>query len=327
MNVLVTGSAGFIGFHFTKKLLDLKKFKVIGLDNLNNYYDLNLKKERNKILNTYKNFTFYKKDLINYNQLETIFKKEKIDKIVHLAAQAGVRYSIINPDSYFNSNVLGFYNILKLSTKYKIKHLIYASTSSVYGNSNTMPFNEEDDTNKPIQFYAATKKSNEVMAYSFSAIYNLPTTGLRFFTVYGPWGRPDMALFKFTTSIIKNKPIHLFNNGNHNRDFTYVDDITDGIFKIFISSQKKNKHNVPADIYNIGRGKKEKLLRYINIIKNTLKMPYKFKTFNLQKGDIKDTLGNIFKIKKSFGYKPKTNIEFGIPKFINWYLGYHQKKR
>jgi UDP-glucuronate 4-epimerase len=326
-NILVTGAIGFIGFHLTKKLLENKNLNVFGVDNINNYYDVRLKKSRYKILKKNKRFFLYKLDISNQKKLEILFKKYKFDKVINLAAQAGVRYSISNPDSYFKSNVIGFYNILKLSAKYKIKHLIYASTSSVYGDTNSIPFKESDDTNKPIQFYAATKKSNEVMAYSFSSIYKLPTTGLRFFTVYGPWGRPDMALFKFTKNILNGKPIPIFNFGNHNRDFTFIDDIINGILKIFYATPKKNKNKISAEVYNIGRGKKEKLLKYINIIKETLQRSYKPQFLKKQKGDIKETLGDINKIRKNFKYSPKTNINVGIPKFINWYKEFYKKNK
>ena len=322
-NILITGSSGFIGFHLTQKLLKNKNLRIIGVDNINKYYDVNLKKNRNKILKQNKRYLFFKFDISNKKKLEKLFKKFKFYKVINLAAQAGVRYSIVNPDSYFASNIIGFYNILKFCVKYKVKHLIYASTSSVYGNSNSIPFNENDDTSKPIQFYAATKKSNEVMAYSFSSIYKLPTTGLRFFTVYGPWGRPDMALFKFTKSIIKKKPIEIFNYGKHNRDFTFIDDIVDGVFKVFKSIPKKNKYLVPAEIYNLGRGKKEKLLVFIGLIEKILKKSMRPKFIKIQKGDIKDTLGNIKKIKNQINYSPKTDIYEGIPKFIKWYLKYY----
>jgi UDP-glucuronate 4-epimerase len=323
-NILVTGAAGFIGFHLTEKLLKNKSLNVFGIDNIDDYYDVKLKKSRLKILKKNKRFFFYKLDISNQNKIEPIFKKFKFYKVINLAAQAGVRFSISNPDSYFKSNVLGFYNILKLCVRYKIQHLIYASTSSVYGDTNKIPFKESDDTSKPIQFYAATKKSNEVMAYSFSSIYKLPTTGLRFFTVYGPWGRPDMALFKFTENILNDKSIPIFNFGKHNRDFTFVDDIVSGILKIFNSVPKK-KNGISAEVFNIGRGKKEKLLDYIGIIKKTLNKSYKAQFLKKQKGDIHETQGDISKIKKEFKYSPKTNINVGIPKFINWYKKFYKK--
>ena len=326
-NILVTGAIGFIGFHLTKQLLENKSYNIFGIDNINNYYDIKLKKSRLKILKKNKRFFFYKLDISNEKKIDKVFKKFKFHKVINLAAQAGVRYSISNPDSYFKSNVQGFYNILKLCVKYKTKHLIYASTSSVYGDVNKIPFKESDNTSKPIQFYAATKKSNEVMAHSFSSIYKLPTTGLRFFTVYGPWGRPDMALFKFTKNILNGKSIPIFNFGKHNRDFTFVDDIVSGIIKIFYSPPKKNKNKIQAEVYNIGRGKKEKLLDYISIIKKTLNKSYKAKFLKKQKGDIKETQGDINKIKKNFKYSPITNIEVGIPKFIDWYKEFYKKNK
>ena len=265
MNILVTGSAGFIGFHLCKKLLSNSKNSIIGIDNLNKYYDVNLKKDRIKILNKYKNFSFKKIDLKNLIELKKIFEKYKINYVVHLAAQAGVRHSIKKPRLYFKNNLEAFFNILDLSKDFKVKHFIFASTSSVYGENTKFPLKESYDTNKPISFYAASKKSNEVMAHSYSYIYNLPCTGLRFFTVYGPYGRPDMALFKFTKSIIENKNVELFNNGNHLRDFTYVGDIVDGIFSLI---KKPFKSRIPFKIFNIGNGKSKKLLEYLKEIEN-----------------------------------------------------------
>ena len=235
MKILVTGSAGFIGFHLAKRLVE-KKINVIGVDNINSYYDINLKK-RNSILTKNKFYKFNKLDISN-KKLENIFKKYKITHVVNLAAQAGVRYSLQEPYKYIQSNLLGFFNILDLSKKYKVKHLLYASTSSVYGINNKLPYKENNDTSHPLQLYAATKKSNELMAHSYSHLFNLPTTGLRFFTVYGPWGRPDMSLFKFTKCALENKPLQVFNFGNHSRDFTYVDDIVTMIEKFLIKFQK-----------------------------------------------------------------------------------------
>ena len=239
MTILVTGAAGFIGYHLIGKALNKNK-EVIGIDNINSYYDINLKKDRINNLKKNKKFSFYKVDLSNYKKLNNIVKKNKIKIIIHLAAQAGVRYSIKNTRTYFKSNLEGFFNILEVSRHNKIKHLIYASTSSVYGDSKKFPLNENDRTDQPLSFYAATKKSNEVMAHSYSYIYKLPCTGVRFFTVYGPFGRPDMALFKFTKNIINNHPIELFNNGYHLRDFTYVDDVVDGIYSLINKQSKKN---------------------------------------------------------------------------------------
>ena len=256
MKILITGSAGFIGFHLSSKILS-KGFKVIGIDNLNSYYDVKLKKDRNNILKKNKNFIFKKVDIKNYNALEKIFKKYKIDIVIHLAAQAGVRYSLKNPKSYIDNNISGFFNILDISKNFKIKKFIYASTSSIYGTQKKYPLKEKFETSNPIQLYAATKKSNEVIATSYNHLYKIRTIGLRFFTVYGPWGRPDMALFKFTKNILKGKPIHVYNHGKHSRDFTYVDDIVGGIFKILTSRDKKKVNS----IYNIGYGKEIPLLK------------------------------------------------------------------
>ena len=235
---LISGSAGFIGFHLSLKILS-KGFKVIGVDNLNNYYDVKLKRDRNKILKKNKNFIFKKVDIKNYSGLEKIFKKYNIDPVIHLAAQAGVRYSLKNPKSYVYNNINGFFNILDISKNFKIKKFIYASTSSIYGIQKKYPLKENFETDNPIQLYAATKKSNEIIAASYSNLYKMRTIGLRFFTVYGPWGRPDMALFRFTRNILSGKPIHVFNRGKHSRDFTYVDDIVDGIYKILVFKNKK----------------------------------------------------------------------------------------
>ena len=320
MSILVTGAAGFIGYHLTKKTLNKNK-EVIGIDNINSYYDISLKKDRINKLKKNKKFSFYKVDLSNYKKLNNIVKKNKIKIIVHLAAQAGVRYSIKNPRTYFKSNLEGFFNILEVSRHNKIKHLIYASTSSVYGDSKKFPLNENDRTDQPLSFYAATKKSNEIMAHSYSYIYNLPSTGVRFFTVYGPFGRPDMALFKFTKNIINNHPIELFNNGNHLRDFTYVDDIIDGIYSLI---NKQSKKTIPYEIFNIGNGTPKKLLEYLKHIEKNLNKISKTKKLPLQVGDVVKTHSNINKLKKYTGYKPKTNIKNGISRFIEWYKDYYK---
>tara|TARA_Y100000816_G_C26021598_1_gene534455 strand:+ start:60 stop:1028 length:969 start_codon:yes stop_codon:yes gene_type:complete len=320
MTILITGSAGFIGYHVTKKILN-KNIKVIGIDNINNYYDINLKKNRIKDLKKNKKFFFYKVDLSNYKKLDNIVKNKKIKIIIHLAAQAGVRYSIKNPRIYFKSNLEGFFNILEISRHNNIKHLIYASTSSVYGDSKKFPLSEINRTDRPLSFYAATKKSNEVMAHSYSYIYKLPCTGVRFFTVYGPFGRPDMALFKFTKNILNNHPIELYNKGNHFRDFTYVDDIVDGIYSLI---KKQSKKSIPYEIFNIGNGTPKKLLDYLKHIEKNLNKISKTKKLPLQTGDIVKTHSNINKLKKYTGYKPKTNIKIGISRFIEWYKDYYR---
>ncbi len=319
MKILITGCAGFIGFHLTK-FLTSKKISIIGIDNLNNYYDVNLKKNRLKLLKENKKFTFYKTDILNIQKLNNIVRKNKIKIIVHLAAQAGVRYSIENPKTYHKNNLEGFFNILEISKENKIKHLIFASTSSVYGESSNFPLNENENTSKPLSFYAATKKSNEVMAHSYSYIYKLPCTAVRFFTVYGPYGRPDMALFKFTKNILENRKIELYNNGKHLRDFTYIDDITKGIFSII---NKPNKDKVPYNIFNIGNGKSRKLIDYLFFIEKKLGKKAIVKKLPLQKGDIIKTHSDIKLLKKFSNYKPKIDIEEGVSKFIDWFIDYY----
>ncbi len=316
---LISGSAGFIGFHISLKILS-KGYKVIGVDNLNNYYDVKLKKKRNSILKRNRNFIFKKVDIRNYDSLQKIFKKYKIESVVHLAAQAGVRYSLKNPKSYIDNNINGFFNILDISKNYRIKKFIYASTSSIYGIQKKYPLREKFGTDNPIQLYAATKKSNEVIAASYSHLYNMSTIGLRFFTVYGPWGRPDMALFKFTRNILKGKPVHVFNNGKHSRDFTYVDDIVDGIFKILVSKNKKSLNN----IYNIGFGKEIPLLKFLRLIEKFLQKKSKKKLLPLQKGDVIKTHSDIKLIKKDYRYIPKTKVENGVKKFVEWYISYYK---
>jgi len=321
MKVLVTGSAGFIGFHLSKYLLT-KNIQVIGIDNLNNYYNVKLKKDRNKILKKYKNYSFNKIDLINKKLLEKIIKKYKVKYIVHLAAQAGVRYSIINPVTYLKNNIEVFLNVLDLSIKHKIEHLVFASTSSVYGNVNKFPSKEKDEISTPVSFYAATKKANEVMAYSYSSTYKLPCTGLRFFTVYGPYGRPDMAIYKFTENIINNKPIDLYNHGNHQRDFTYIDDVISAINSLLF---KEIKNKIPFKIFNIGKGYSNTLMEYLREIEKNLGKKAKLKNKSLQPGDIKKTHADISSLKKYINYKPKTDIKLGINKFVSWYLRYKNK--
>jgi len=320
MKILVTGCAGFIGFHLSSFLLK-KNINVIGIDNINDYYDINLKKNRLKILRTYKKFSFNKFDLANKKKLDLVVKKNRIKIIIHLAAQAGVRYSIKNPDSYFKNNLKVFFNVLEISRLYKINHLMFASTSSVYGENLNYPSNENFNTDQPLSFYAATKKSNEIMAYAYSNIYKLPCTGLRFFTVYGPYGRPDMALFKFTKNILENKKIELFNNGNHARDFTYIDDIIDGIFSIIKKTKNPKK---PFNIFNIGNGNSKNLKEYIKLIEKNLNIKAKFKKLPIQLADIKKTHSDISNLNLYSGYKPKVNIEIGVKRFINWYKEYYK---
>ena len=332
MKILITGSSGFIGFHLSKKLLD-KGYKVHGYDSMNNYYDVSLKKARYNILKKYKNFSFTKNKLENKNSLEKVFKKFKPSIVIHLAAQAGVRYSIEKPRVYLDSNITGSYNIIEVSKKFNVKHLIMASSSSVYGANKRIPFKETDKTETQLSIYAATKKSNESMAHSYSNIWKVPITMLRFFTVYGPWGRPDMALFKFTKGILANKKIDIYNNGKMYRDFTYIDDIVDGI-RLLINKipNHKNfgKYNndslssvAPFRILNIGNTKKVFLLDFIKEIEKVLGKKAIRNYMPLQKGDVKQTLSNTNLLKKLTGYNPKTNYKLGIKKFLNWYLNYY----
>lgn len=335
MKFLITGSVGFIGSALSKKLLEKGNY-VSGVDNHNNYYDPDLKNSRLKFLLSFSNYSHNKFDISSLNNLEKIFKSFKPDIVINLAAQAGVRYSIENPLLYISSNITGFANILECCKKYNVKHLIYASTSSVYGANSNLPFSEKDECDRPLSVYAASKKSNELMAHSYSYIHNLPTTGLRFFTVYGPWGRPDMALFKFTRSILNNEKIDVYNNGNHSRDFTYIDDIVNGIClaidNIPTSNQicNSNKHDysrscAPWQIFNIGNNKPVKLLKYIEVIEKVLKKKAIINFLPLQMGDVPDTSANIDSLKK-LGYKPSTSVEEGIAKFIDWYLSYYDQK-
>ena len=322
MNYLVTGSAGFIGFHTCLKLLKQKK-KVLGVDSLNNYYSVSIKKDRLNVLRKFKNFKFFRYDLTkDQKKINNICKKYKIKKIIHLAAQAGVRYSIENPREYMKSNLIGFFNIIDIAAKTKIKHFVYASTSSVYGNIKNFPLNESMDCNSPIQFYAATKKSNEIIAHSYSCIHKLPTTGLRFFTVYGPWGRPDMALYKFTKNILDGKKIHLFNKGNHIRDFSYIDDVVYYIIAATIKSPLK-KNKIPFRILNIGNNKPEKLKNYLEVIEKNLKKKASIKNLKLQKGDVYKTHASMKNTWKIIKKKKTTNIKVGIKKFVEWYKNYH----
>ncbi len=317
MKILITGTAGFIGFHLAKKLIINKKNKVYGIDNFNNYYDVKIKNERNKILKKNNNFIFKKLDITNSKKLNKYVKLIKPEIIVHLAAQAGVRYSIDNPETYLKNNINGFFNILEISKILKINHLVFASTSSVYGSNKSFPLKESYNTDNPLSFYAATKKSNEVMAHSYSNIYKIPITGLRFFTVYGPFGRPDMSLYKFSQKIIKEKKIDLFNNGKHVRDFTYIDDIISGIMKVISSPPKKK---IPYEIYNLGNGKPRRLLDFLGLIEKYIYKKAEIKNKPLQPGDVIKTHADISKMKKKFKYNPQTDIDEGIRKFSKWIL-------
>jgi len=330
--IFITGSSGFIGFHVAKKYLD-KGLKVHGLDSMNAYYDVNLKKSRLKILKKYKNFTFTRGNIANYNVINKSLLNFRPSIIIHLAAQAGVRYSIKNPKVYLDSNIIGSYHILEIAKKLKIKHLIMASSSSVYGANKKFPFQEIDKTDHQISFYAATKKSSENMAHSYSSLWKLPITILRFFTVYGPWGRPDMAYFKFTKNILKGKKIEIFNKGKMYRDYTYIDDIVEGVYKLTnkipkIKKLKRYKndslsHVAPIRILNMGNTKKINLLDFINTLEKTLKKKAIKKFMPMQKGDVQSTLSDTNLLRKITNYNPKTKYHEGIKRFLDWYKRYY----
>lgn len=345
--VLITGSAGFIGYHLTKELIT--NYKIVGIDSLNEYYDVNLKIDRLKDLGfkidnnaqekfineNFENLIFEKIDLTDLNSLKNLFEKNNFDFVINLAAQAGVRYSIDFPQTYIDSNITGFLNILECCKSYKIKHLLYASSSSVYGLNNEFPFLESHSVSHPISLYATTKRSNELMAHTYSHLFNLRTTGLRFFTVYGPWGRPDMALFKFTKSILSGEEIEVYNNGDMTRDFTYVKDIVLSISKL-IESEKpnivrvdqidENKFSCPNEIYNIASNSPIILNDFIHIIENTLCKKAKIKFMPLQPGDVPATFANVDQLTNKINYSPQTKVREGVKNFVEWYLEYYGHK-
>ncbi len=319
MKILVTGCAGFIGYHLCNNLINNKKIKtLIGIDNLNNYYDIKLKKDRLKLLKKSK-FTFKKIDICNELSLNNLFSKYKFDIVINLAAQAGVRTSITNPEIYYSSNIDGFFNILNLSRKYKVKKFFYASTSSIYGDASKFPIKESFDTNKPLSFYAATKKTNEIMAYAYSEIYKMKTIALRFFTVYGPYGRPDMAIYKFTKNIIDNNTINVFNFGKHSRDFTYIDDVVQNINKLIFSNNKENKNFM---YFNVASGRKIPLMTLIHLIEKKLNKKAKIKYLEKQIGDVFSTHASNNKLLKATNYKLRTSITSGLDKYIEWFKNY-----
>ena len=331
--ILITGSAGFIGSALSIKLLESGN-NVIGIDNHNNYYDVKLKEKRLERNLRYKNYIHIKKDLKNRKDINKVFDKYKPTIVINLAAQAGVRYSIANPFKYIDSNILGFMNILEACRNFKIDHLIYASSSSVYGANKSVPFNINDNVDHPLNMYAATKKANELMAHSYSHLYNLPTTGLRFFTVYGPWDRPDMALQNFANSIMKNKTIKIFNNGNHSRDFTYIDDIVESVLRVIDKPAQTDPNwsgnnpnpstsTAPWKIYNIGSNSPVNLLDYIRLLEKSLGKKAIKEYVEMQPGDIPDTWANIKDFVEQFDYTPKTKVEKGIQNFSNWFLDYY----
>lgn len=333
--ILVTGAAGFVGSYLSKALLT-NGMNVIGLDNLNDYYDPALKDERLKTLLPEENFTFIKGDISDKDFIMSLFETEKFDVVINLAAQAGVRYSIEHPDAYIQSNIIGFYNILEACRHYPVDHLIYASSSSVYGSNKKVPFEETDFVDHPVSLYASTKKSNELMAHTYSHLYNIPATGLRFFTVYGPMGRPDMAYFGFTDRYFNNQPISIFNNGDFDndlyRDFTYIDDIVTGIVKLIPHAPEESEDKVAHEVYNIGNNNPEKLMVFIHALEaaltNALGRNVEFeKIFEpIKAGDVPATYASTDKLQAAIGFKPQTSIQDGLQKFADWYVAYYNKK-
>lgn len=320
--ILVTGAAGFIGFHLSKLLLQ-KGVTVVGFDNINDYYDVNLKYARLAILEEFERFSFVKGDLADKTAVDKLFSENKFDIVVNLAAQAGVRYSIDNPQAYIESNVIGFFNILEACRNNPVEHLLYASSSSVYGNQQKTPFSTDDDVSKPISLYAATKKSNELMAYTYSHLYGIPSTGLRFFTVYGPYGRPDMAYFSFTQKIIKGEPIKIFNNGDMYRDFTYVDDIVKGIENMLCNPPEADENGDRATVYNIGNNSPEKLMYFIETLEKALGKTARKEFLPMQPGDVYQTYADVTPLIEKYGFKPSTSIEDGLSEFVEWYKEYY----
>ncbi len=336
MKILVTGSAGFIGFHTSKRLLE-DGHEIIGLDNVNDYYDVNLKRNRLKILHEYDSFSFYENNLEEKGAVDGLFNKEAPQRVIHLAAQAGVRYSIEHPEVYIQSNIIGTFNILEACRYNAVEHLAYASTSSAYGLNTKYPFSVRDSVSHPVSFYGATKIANELMAHSYSHIYDLPTTGLRFFTVYGPWGRPDMALFLFTRAILASEPINVFNRGKMVRDFTYIDDIVEGLSRIIMKAPEPDPEwsgeapnpassSAPYRIYNIGSNAPVQLMDYIHEIENNLGMEAKLNLMPMQDGDVPKSHADVENLIKDFGYSPKWNIKDGVKNFIDWYVDYYKVK-
>ncbi|MDZ8023475.1 MAG: NAD-dependent epimerase [Nostoc sp. SerVER01] len=335
VKVLVTGAAGFIGFHLSQRLLT-RGDKVVGLDNLNDYYDVFLKKDRLAQLQERPGFSFYQLDLEDSAAIAELFAEQRFDVVVNLAAQAGVRYSIKNPHAYINSNLVGFINILEGCRHSGVQHLVFASSSSVYGANTKMPFSVHDNVDHPVSLYAATKKANELMAHSYSHLYGLPTTGLRFFTVYGPWGRPDMALFLFTKAILAKQPIDVFNYGKMRRDFTYIDDIVEGVVRVMDKIPEPNigwSGNAPDPgtskaaykIYNIGNNQPVELMRFIEVLENCLGIKAQKNLLPLQPGDVPVTYADVDDLVKDVGFRPSTPIEVGIQRFVAWYCSYYQK--
>lgn len=320
---LITGAAGFIGFHLSKRLLELGA-NVVGYDNINDYYDTRLKYARLEILEKFEKFTFIKGDLADKEKIEKVFVDYKPHIVVNLAAQAGVRYSIDNPDAYISSNVIGFYNILECCRHYPVEHLLYASSSSVYGNQKKTPFSTDDNVDHPISLYAATKKTNELMAFTYSHLYKIPSTGLRFFTVYGPYGRPDMAYFGFTNKIMNGETIKIFNNGDMYRDFTYVDDIVKGIENMLSNPPLKDENGVQYKVYNIGNNNPEKLMYFIETLEKCIGKEANKEYLPMQPGDVYQTYADVTDLIADFDFKPSTTIEDGLKKFADWYFEFYK---
>ena len=314
--LLVTGAAGFIGFHLSRKLLEMGKH-VVGIDNLNSYYDVSLKNGRLKILESYKKFTFYKQDIQDLDSLKAIFKRHQLDKICNLAAQAGVRHSLKDPFSYQKSNLEGFLNLLEMAREYGVNNFVYASSSSVYGSNKKVPFSVDDRVDTPVSLYAATKKANELIAHSYSHLYHIPCTGLRYFTVYGPWGRPDMALFLFTDAILNKRPINVYNHGQMKRDFTYIDDIIEGTVSAL-------DRPVPYEIFNLGNSNSVELLEFIRILEEELGQEAQKIMMPMQPGDVPETAADIRKSSEQLGFAPKTQLREGIKRFVEWYREYYK---
>lgn len=334
MTILVTGAAGFIGFHLSQRLL-ARGDEVIGLDNINDYYDVSIKKDRLAQLQTHSGFRFHKLDLVDREGMARLFAEHSFDKVAHLAAQAGVRYSLTNPHAYVDSNLVGFINVLEGCRHSQVHHLVFASSSSVYGANTKMPLSVHDNVDHPISLYAATKKANELMAHTYSHLYDLPTTGLRFFTVYGPWGRPDMALFLFTKAILAGRPIDVFNYGKMKRDFTYIDDIVEGVVRVLDKIPEPNSAwsgNTPDPgtsyarykIYNIGNNQPNELMHFIEVLENYLGMKAEKNMLPLQPGDVPETYADVDDLVRDVGFKPNTSIEVGIERFVKWYRSYYQ---
>jgi UDP-glucuronate 4-epimerase len=334
MNILVTGAAGFIGSTLALQLLE-RGDRVVGLDNLNDYYDVGLKEARLARLRAFPAFEFEKADIADRERMARLFAERRFDAVMHLAAQAGVRYSIENPSAYIDANLVGFANVIEGARRSRVGHFVFASSSSVYGANAKLPFAEDDNIDHPMSLYAATKKANELMAHSYAHLYRLPCTGLRFFTVYGPWGRPDMALFKFTSGILAGEPIPVFNRGEMVRDFTYVDDIVEGVVRVIDRPAQPDpawtplaptpsSSNAPYRIYNIGNNQPVKLMRYIEVLEQCLGKKAKLDLLPLQAGDVPETIADVSRLEAAVGFKPATPIEVGIGRFVEWYRPYYR---